>query len=145
MEYNARGEELPDDTPIDLPLRFKRPPTMQDQIKAMVRHELSVRAQAVGMESFAEADDFEVDDDAEPVSPHELTLMQEEFRYANPDQKVLDKGKGKEYDDGTVNKDRVKENDNVGAGVLERGKISDRGIVDGVRGEDGKGASEGAK
>lgn len=145
MKYNARGEELPDDTPIELPIRFKRPPTLQEQIKAMVRSELSQSAKAQGMESFEEADDFEVEDDVEIRSAHELTPMQEEFRYANQDKSVLDKFDGKEYDVGTVNKDRIKENGDGGAGVLERGKVSDRGIVDGVRGQDGKGASEGAK
>lgn len=78
MKYNERGEELPDDTPIELPLKFKRPPTLQDQIKAMVRSEISRQAEEQGFESFDEADDFDVGDGEEVLSPHELTMMQED-------------------------------------------------------------------
>lgn len=112
MNYNARGEELPDDTPLELPLKFRRPPSLQEQIKAMVRSELSQAASDHGMESFEEADDFDVADDIDLRSHHELTPMQEEARYAKQDASDLDKVKKKEDDDGTVNKDRIKENDN---------------------------------
>lgn len=37
-----------------------------------------MRAQEHGFESFEEADDFDVDDDEVPLSPYELTEMQEE-------------------------------------------------------------------
>lgn len=98
MKYNERGEELPDDTPIDLPLKFKRPPSLQEQIKSMVQRELSQVAAEQGFESFEESDDFDVDDENEIRSVHELTPMQEDVRYARPDKSVLDKRDGKEDD-----------------------------------------------
>lgn len=78
MEFDQFGRELPDDTPVEVPLRFRAPPTLQEQIKAMVRNELSRAAAMMGEESFEEADDFVTGDEDEPFSPYELTLMQEE-------------------------------------------------------------------
>lgn len=78
MEYNERGEELPDDTPVEVPLHFRRPPSLQDSIKAMIRGEMSRQAALTGQESFEEADDFGVDDEEELVSPYEMSVMQEE-------------------------------------------------------------------
>lgn len=113
MNYNARGEELPDDTPLELPLRFKRPPSLQDQIKAMVRSVLSQAAADQGMESFEEADDFDVSDDIDLRSHHELTPMQEEARYAKQDASDLDKVKAKEDDDRAPEVRAKKESSNV--------------------------------
>lgn len=141
MKYNIRGQELPDSTPIELPLRFKRPPTLQEQIKQMVRHEVSRTAEEQGFESFEEADDFAVEDDDMPVSRHELSPMQEEFRYAKPDKSVLDKPKEKEDDDGAVNKDRIKEKSDGGRKDGKDGQRVDRGVVEGdgkVVGKEGK-------
>lgn len=101
MKYNERGEELPDDTPIELPLRFRHPPSLQEQIRSMIRTEVSVRAASVGMETFEEADDFDVDDENELQSPHELSAMQEDFRLPDPDAKVLDNKVRVRYDERT--------------------------------------------
>lgn len=134
MKYNERGEELPDDTPIELPVRFKRPPSLQEQIKAMVRTEYSRVAEENGFESFEESDDFEVDDDNEIRSVHELSPMQEEVRYAKPDKSVLDKRDGKEDDGDTVNKDRKPEVADGGRkdGEQESDSASDRSVSHGV-------------
>lgn len=85
QDYNEKGEELPDPRPVELPAGFVHPPTIQEQLamfirspqfKAQVANELGVQVDQV--ESFDEANDFEVDDDEFDDVPtgHE---MQEEF------------------------------------------------------------------
>lgn len=114
MKYNDRGEELPDDTPVETPLKFRRPPTLQEQIKAMVRGEMSRAAAEEGKETFEEADDFDVEDEDDlPPSNYEFTDMSIEKIMDKGDASVLDKRKGKEDDGDTVNSDRIKENENV--------------------------------
>lgn len=61
--------EYPDPTPLEVPVGFKRPPTIQEMIAKMVR--VSLEAREAGMETFEEAEDFDVDDDFDPSSPWE--------------------------------------------------------------------------
>lgn len=76
-KLNARGHEILDDTPVAMPVGFNRPPTLADQIRAMVKGELSRQASEQGLETFEDADDFDVDDDMDPSSPWELNFDQE--------------------------------------------------------------------
>lgn len=70
---NIRGYEVPDPTPTDPPIGHIAGPDLIEQVRAMVRTELSRRAEEEGFETFEEADDFEVDDDeADYVSPYEM-------------------------------------------------------------------------
>lgn len=75
-KYNLKGEEIPDQTPIELPIGHKVPETLEQMIARMVRIH-SVAAIKEGLESFEDADDFETDEE-EFKSPHQLTQMQEE-------------------------------------------------------------------
>lgn len=65
------GAEVLDDTPVALPVRFKRPQNLIDQVREVI-HQEGLRAQDAGYESFEEADDFDVDDDPELKSPYEV-------------------------------------------------------------------------
>lgn len=78
MKFDDRGRELPDDTPVEVPLNWKRPPSMQEMIKQHIRVEMSRQAADSGFESFEESDDFEVDEDPDPLSQYELREMVEE-------------------------------------------------------------------
>lgn len=71
MALNKRGHEVLDSTPVALPVGFKRPLSLNEQIRRLVKNELSNRAAAVGAESFEEADDFDCEDDFDPKSPYE--------------------------------------------------------------------------
>jgi len=78
MRYDEFGRELPDTTPVARPAGFRPPPTLTEQIRRMVRGELSQQAAAAGQETFEEADDFDVDDDPpDPTTPWELTFDQQ--------------------------------------------------------------------
>lgn len=65
-----QGREIPDDTPIVVHLS-SGPVGDFDRIRAMIREQLSLQAENQGMETLEEANDFDVDDDMFPVSPHE--------------------------------------------------------------------------
>lgn len=74
-KFDEKGRELPDPTPIAVPAHFKRPPTLQEQIRSMVRsEELRRLVESRDMETFEEADDFDVGEDFDPRSPHELVF-----------------------------------------------------------------------
>lgn len=70
---NEKGQEVPDPRPIEIPAGFKRPETLAEQVRRLVRSEaLALEAQNAGMETFEEAEDFEIDDDMfDPSSPFE--------------------------------------------------------------------------
>lgn len=60
--FNEFGEELPDSTPIAKPVRFNRPGSTLDEIRRNLGL-ASKLAEQEGMETFEEADDFDVGDD----------------------------------------------------------------------------------
>lgn len=102
MRYDEQGRELPDPTPVEIPVGFQRPESLQEQIKRLVRTELSAQAQAEGFESFEEADDFEVGDDYDPSSPHELDDAQESAPLPELSPKPGEKPVDKPVDKGVV-------------------------------------------
>lgn len=61
--YNDRGEEIPDPTPMSIPVGFKPPPTIQDMVAKLVKNELLRRGDADKLESFEEANDFGDEDE----------------------------------------------------------------------------------
>lgn len=66
------GREYGDDTPIAPPVGYKRQPTMVEIIRSQVRDALLARDLAAqGVETFEEADDFEIGDDYDPSTPYE--------------------------------------------------------------------------
>lgn len=68
------GSEKPSPKPMQPPLGYKRQPSMVEHIRAMVRSEqMRLAAELEGMETFEDADDFDVaDPDAEPWSKYEV-------------------------------------------------------------------------
>ena len=69
----VRGAVLCDPTPIAIPTKFKRTESLDEKIARMVRSEDFRNAlKARDIESFEEADDFDVDDDTfDPTTPYE--------------------------------------------------------------------------
>lgn len=89
MKFNERGEELPDQTPIELPVGVRRPESLNDMMRRMIRTSLSQYAADQGEETFEEANDFDIPDDDPTVSntqyqemSDEVTLTQEDPRQA---------------------------------------------------------------
>lgn len=66
------GTEVLDGTPVAPPIGYRPQPSLASQIRMMVRSEqLRMEAEKAGMETFEEADDFDVGDDFDPTSPYE--------------------------------------------------------------------------
>lgn len=73
IRQDALGREVPDPQPVAVPAGFKAPESLQDQIRRLIRSEQFQRDLAdAGVETFEEAEDFEIDDDMfDPSSPYE--------------------------------------------------------------------------
>lgn len=66
---------MPDPIPVAPPLGYKKQPSILEMIRAQVAQHVAIASAAAansGLESFEEADDFDVDDDPEIKSPYEL-------------------------------------------------------------------------
>jgi hypothetical protein len=81
-------KEYPDTTPIEVPAELKRPESMEQKMKRIVKEQISVGAAAKGYESFEEASDFDVEDSFEGdnlLSPYDVNEMVEEFPAGSPE------------------------------------------------------------
>lgn len=66
------GGELNDATPMAPPIGFTKQISLHDQMREMIRSErLRQEAEAQGMDTPEEADDFDIEDDDEPLSAYE--------------------------------------------------------------------------
>lgn len=73
-QYDPTGVfEIPDPTPIELPIGMKRPETLQETMARMLRQHFLIQKQNEGFETPDQADDFDIDDehDGVPWSPWE--------------------------------------------------------------------------
>lgn len=70
---DAKRREKPDPLPVSPPLGYKKTPSLSEQIRDMVRSEkLRQAAEEAGVETFEEADDFDIPDDpVDPSTPYE--------------------------------------------------------------------------
>lgn len=79
MNFDDKGNELPDPTPIAVPAGFARPETLAQQMARLIRsHEYQRRLSDAGAETFQEANDFDVDDEEIEVNPTRYERMAEE-------------------------------------------------------------------
>lgn len=80
-------KEIPDNTPVELPIGYRVPETLESMIARLITNSQFNQARhAAGEETFEEADDFDTDED-EPdfTSSHQMTDMQEEFIHVKPE------------------------------------------------------------
>lgn len=61
------GAEILDPKPVAVPVAFRTSETMDQRIKRIIEHSMSVQAKNAGLETFEEADDFDIEDD--PIDP----------------------------------------------------------------------------
>lgn len=73
------GREVSNPVPMEPPVGYLKQPSIFENMRAMVRAELSRKAAEEGFETEDEAENFDIPDDREPVSKHEYTEMEEEY------------------------------------------------------------------
>jgi len=89
-----KGTETLDTTPVATPVKFHRPPTLQEQIQRYTRNHLNKIALQEGKETFEEANDFDVGEDELPPTPHEIEFdARGEAEFEKFAIKALPKGK----------------------------------------------------
>lgn len=84
--YDAHGREMPDPTPVAMPVGFQRPESLVDLMKRLIRTEVSQTAHDAGTETFEEANDFEVPEDTvEDTATQYEAMADEPFTQPEPD------------------------------------------------------------
>lgn len=96
---NADGHEILDNSPVAIPVKFKRVDAITQKVADLVRGEFSRLAEKEGYETFEDADDFDVGDDYDPHSPYELNEEQEYYDHRNdprlkPEERTVVEGEG---------------------------------------------------
>lgn len=71
------GVEWPESTPVELPIGYSHPPTIQEMLATMVRQELQMRDEMDPEKEVEREEDFEMDEDEgeELLTPGELHYM----------------------------------------------------------------------
>lgn len=72
IRLDGEGREIPDPNPMEIPAGMKRPETLAEQVQRLVRTSISNHAAMNGMESFEEAEDFDIEEDFDPSTPYEV-------------------------------------------------------------------------
>lgn len=57
------GAELPDPTPVSIPLKFQREESSEARMRRMIKQEMSAVADDAGWETEEEANDFDIEDE----------------------------------------------------------------------------------
>lgn len=68
MKLDEKGREILSSKPLRIPVGFEEPEPLADMVRRLIRTNASVVAAEAGMETFEEANDFDIEDD--PVDPH---------------------------------------------------------------------------
>lgn len=107
-ESPTRREKL-DDTPVAIPLKFRRVETQADRMRRIIREEMSRAAEVQGYETFEEADDFSIPDDYDPSSPYEMSYEQELNGYVAGNQGSAEAEEGNAGEGGSETPDGVQQ------------------------------------
>lgn len=123
MAYNDKGEEILDQTPVAMPVGFKRPVPLNQRIQEMARAEISRMAAEMGDESFDEADDFNIDD-FDPHSPWEEDF-DPDVKFIGAREEEIRRGFVKDMDEDKIHKGKA-ELDKINYELAARKKYDER-------------------
>lgn len=79
--FDELGREIPDPTPAPHRSQFTRVNNLVLGMQRFIQEELSRQADAMGMDTEEEANDFEIDDENDTWTAYE----EEDYRASNPD------------------------------------------------------------
>lgn len=77
-KFNKLGQEVPDSTPLAVPLGSRKPESITEMMRRLIRQDMSRHFEKQGHESFEEANDFEVEDEDAELSNTEYETMADE-------------------------------------------------------------------
>lgn len=84
LDFTPEGKEILDDTPVEFPLGYEHPLSLDEKIAQAIRQN-DFNKLNNQLETFEEADDFEVDDDLEEfTSQYETKDMVDEYPIEQP-------------------------------------------------------------
>lgn len=90
VQDRKSGREVPDRTPVAIPVRFRRAENIHNQMLDLINSERFRQYLAnEEIETPEEADDFAIEDEYDPYSPYEMSLDQE-LRGPADDQRELE-------------------------------------------------------
>lgn len=141
-KYDALGQEIPDDTPVEVPLRLKAQPGELERLREMMSI-LSNQASQDGAESFEEANDFDVEDDVMPFSPHEIL---DDGLFHSAEQELLDRAARDMHNERAASSQHKGESDVHDAGTEgDRSGAGGAGEVGAASGGKGRAAGNGGR
>lgn len=73
------GAEKPNPVPMEPPVGYKKQPSIFENMRALVQAELARKAAQEGFDTEEEDENFEIEEDREPLSRHTYTEMDEEY------------------------------------------------------------------
>lgn len=73
------GAEKPNPIPMEPPVGYKKQPSIFENMRALVQAELARKASQEGFDTEEEDENFEIEEDREPLSRHTYTEMDEEY------------------------------------------------------------------
>lgn len=82
-KYNKKHQQVPDKTPVEVPLGCGHAESLDEKIQRLTRTHVSQHFASQGAETFEEANDFDIDEDPDPISQYEL--MEEEYPIQDAD------------------------------------------------------------
>lgn len=130
MRFDERGRELPSNIPVEIPAGHRKPESLQDTIRRLIRTDVSALAASNGDESFEEANDFELGDDDAELSPTHHELHEEvvsEVVRVRQEARDADSGRSVSSSRGKSGADREDEEvQEAPAGVAARDRVSRR-------------------
>ena len=121
MPHDENGKLIPDNTPVEVPLRFKQRETEAERIARMVTTEFTQQATKNGFETIEESMDFDVPDEDDVLTSQFETAaeMLEEFLDEGimPEDELENLGKTpeelaiEEHDDGKKKQPQTEKNE----------------------------------
>ena len=145
-KYDERGREVPDSTPVAIPVRFRMRPGEVERLKDIIRGLMSEEAGRGERETFEEANDFEVEgEDEAPAGPYEVMADDEQFSQYARDASLDDDGK-REYIRKRFKRKEKEHGRESGDEGVERNREGDFATrADDVRGKSSSSEREGDK
>lgn len=106
-KFDDQWREIPDDTPVEIPVKLRQPRSMQEMVAMYVANAMALdRRMSGGEEDADSAEDLEVDEDGdgEILTPYELHAMAAEVEREQRRKEWLDKNVRPRYNKRTANK-----------------------------------------